>query len=72
MNARSLEHEGRNGTAPPPAEPIENRVLGMLAELSQSLAVSLDIEQTLSRAVRRIARCASSPSRRTGRIPRAP
>ena len=38
MNARSLQHEGRNGTAPPPAEPIENRVLGMLAELSQSLA----------------------------------
>ncbi len=39
------------------AEPIESRVLGLLAELSQSLAVSVDIEETLARAVRRIAEC---------------
>ena len=57
MNARTLEHDASNGAAPPPPETIENRVLGLLAELSQSLAVSLDIDHTLARAVRRIAEC---------------
>ena len=36
---------------------LEYRVLGLLAELSQSLAVSLDIDRTLARAVQRIAEC---------------
>ncbi len=34
---------------------FQGRVLGMLAELSQALAVSVDIEDTLSQAVNRIA-----------------
>jgi sigma-B regulation protein RsbU (phosphoserine phosphatase) len=39
--------------APPP--PAFGRLLSMLAELSQALAVSVDIEDTLSQAVNRIA-----------------
>jgi sigma-B regulation protein RsbU (phosphoserine phosphatase) len=37
--------------------PFEHRVLGMLADLSQALAVSIDIEETLTQAVNRIADC---------------
>jgi sigma-B regulation protein RsbU (phosphoserine phosphatase) len=36
---------------------FEGRVLGLLADLSQALAVSIDIEETLSQAVNRIADC---------------
>lgn len=36
---------------------IGQKMLGRLAELSQSLAVSLDIQKTLTRAVHRIAEC---------------
>ncbi len=43
--------------APERAAPFEGRVLTMLADLSQALAVSIDIEQTLSQAVTRIADC---------------
>jgi phosphoserine phosphatase RsbU/P len=44
---------------PPPGSRtgFENRVLGMLADLSQALAVSIDIEETLQQAVDRIADC---------------
>lgn len=36
---------------------FESRLLGVLADLSQALAVSIDIEETLSQAVTRIADC---------------
>ncbi|MFN9737042.1 MAG: SpoIIE family protein phosphatase [Pseudomonadota bacterium] len=36
---------------------FESRLLGVLADLSQALAVSVDIEQTLAQAVTRIADC---------------
>jgi sigma-B regulation protein RsbU (phosphoserine phosphatase) len=36
---------------------LGSRVLGLLADLSQGLAVSIDIEETLSQAVNRIADC---------------
>jgi len=57
MSAQPFERGDRE--PPPPDAPasIEHRVLGLLAELSQSLAVSIDIEETLDRAVRRIAEC---------------
>jgi phosphoserine phosphatase RsbU/P len=60
MNVRGFEHGVEHGGAPLPPlgpEPIGTRILGLLAELSQSLAVSIDIEETLARAVRRIAEC---------------
>ena len=52
MNAQVAAH---TGSVPEPG--LEYRVLGLLAELSQSLAVSLDIDRTLARAVQRIAEC---------------
>ena len=45
------------GAAPRDGHALEQRMLGRLAELSQSLAVSLDLGKTLSRAVSRIADC---------------
>lgn len=45
-----------SATAPQPqAVPLERRMLPLLAELSQQLALSLDLEQTLREAVTRIA-----------------
>jgi sigma-B regulation protein RsbU (phosphoserine phosphatase) len=45
------------GSPPLASEPVQVRILALLAELSQSLAVTVDIEETLARAVRRIAEC---------------
>jgi sigma-B regulation protein RsbU (phosphoserine phosphatase) len=46
------------GGAPPPAAGGgRSRLLGVLADLSQALAISIDIEQTLHNAVNRIADC---------------
>lgn len=52
MNAQVLSRHEDGST-----QGLEYRVLGLLAELSQSLAVSLDIDETLARAVQRIAEC---------------
>lgn len=41
----------------PPAGAFEGRLLALLADLSQALAVSIDIEETLVQAVNRIADC---------------
>jgi len=41
----------------PPAGGFEGRLLALLADLSQALAVSIDIEETLVQAVNRIADC---------------
>ena len=43
--------------ASPPDAGFESRLLGVLADLSQALAVSIDIEETLAQAVTRIADC---------------
>lgn len=40
-----------------PVAGVEGRVFGLLADLSQALALSIDIEETLSQAVNRIADC---------------
>jgi sigma-B regulation protein RsbU (phosphoserine phosphatase) len=57
MNAQGFEHSAGVRVPLVEPEPIGTRILGLLAELSQSLAVSIDIEETLARAVRRIAEC---------------
>lgn len=50
MNARSARADKRRSAAVP-----ERRALAFLADLSQSLALSLDLKKTLSLAVKRIA-----------------